>query len=165
MGRNPLPHAVQDAKGYYLKHPKAERKELQVDRPLGPPPAHLDHEHKKVWREISKPLPPGGAKVTDRQMFEALVRGRGQDAERYGQGNRHQSAYYPMLALRSVSYREDEGFHRRGTAQGRDGRVSAQTQAEEAAVRGRTGYRGNLVMPLVSPRCGERPCSILQRAS
>ncbi len=74
MGRNPLPHAIQDAKGTFLKHPEYERKEVKVTRPLGPPPAHLDVEQKKVWRDLSKQIPPGVAKYTDRNMFETLVR-------------------------------------------------------------------------------------------
>lgn len=65
---------MQDAKGYFQEHPSRERKEAIVTRPLGPPPTHLDANHKKIWRELAKQVPPGVAKYSDRLMFENLVR-------------------------------------------------------------------------------------------
>jgi len=74
MGRPLQPSAISEAKGYYLKHKERKPKgEPVVTQPLGGPPKHLLPEEKKIWKEMAKHLPPGVAKVTDRDTFEIMV--------------------------------------------------------------------------------------------
>jgi len=66
-----------DARGSFIANPsreKAREGEPMSDRPLGDPPERLDTEAKTAWVEIADQLPPGVACVSDRQMFEVLVR-------------------------------------------------------------------------------------------
>lgn len=77
MGRNRLPVAVQDAKGYYDEHPERfpEGVEALEDAPpLDVPPARLDEPHRDIWREIVAVLVPGVLKVSDARAFESMVR-------------------------------------------------------------------------------------------
>jgi phage terminase small subunit len=75
MGRIPVPTAILDARGSFLKHPERRRpNEPQEARPLGNAPMCLTPEQKKLWREIARNLPPGVGKISDRYAFEILVR-------------------------------------------------------------------------------------------
>jgi phage terminase small subunit len=77
MGRNRLPTAVQDAKGYFEHNPDRfpEGSEaLEEAAPLDVPPARLDEDHRDIWREIVIVLVPGVLKVSDAWAFESMVR-------------------------------------------------------------------------------------------
>lgn len=77
MSRPRIPTEMLDARGSFIAQPsreKARAGEPITDRPLGDPPERLDADCKAVWVEIADQLAPGVACVSDRQMFEVLVR-------------------------------------------------------------------------------------------
>jgi phage terminase small subunit len=66
-----------DARGSFIANPclaKGREGEPVVDRPLGDPPERLDEQCKAAWVEVAEHLAPGVACVSDRTMFEVLVR-------------------------------------------------------------------------------------------
>lgn len=73
-GPTRIPTAIQDAKGYYLKHPERRPTgEPAVAKPLGTPPKHLSADERKLWKELAKIIPPGVARFSDRASMERLV--------------------------------------------------------------------------------------------
>ncbi|MGA2235032.1 MAG: hypothetical protein ABSG23_06120 [Terriglobales bacterium] len=77
MPKPRVPTVMLEASGSFLAHPSRQKdraNEPVSDRPLGDPPEHLDAQAKAVWVEIADQLPPGVACVSDRIMFEVLVR-------------------------------------------------------------------------------------------
>ena len=77
MGRNRLPIAVQDAKGYFEHNPDRfpEGSEaLEEAAPLEVPPARLSEPERDIWREVAAALVPGVLKVSDARAFESMVR-------------------------------------------------------------------------------------------
>lgn len=76
MARIPSPTALQDAKGYFLKHPERARKnEVKPEGTLPTTaPAGFNAEEKKVWRQFVKNLPHGLATAWDGFMAKTLVR-------------------------------------------------------------------------------------------
>jgi phage terminase small subunit len=74
MGRNMTPTAIQDAKGYFQRHPERKRAAATEDgKPLGSPPKHLSEMEAELWKEMKKDLLPGVAKKSDRHAFETMV--------------------------------------------------------------------------------------------
>ncbi len=73
-GPTRIPTALQDAKGYYLKHPERRPQgEPVVTQPLGNPPKSLSADEKKLWKELARMIPPGVAMFSDRAAMERLV--------------------------------------------------------------------------------------------
>jgi len=77
MSRPRTPTEILDVRGSFIANPaRAHEREHEPtsDRPLGEPPARLSEECKAVWHEVAAQMLPGVCKVSDRQMFEVLVR-------------------------------------------------------------------------------------------
>jgi phage terminase small subunit len=68
MSRPRIPTEMLDARGSFIAQPSREKARA------GDPPERLDGDCKAVWVEIADQLAPGVACVSDRQMFEVLVR-------------------------------------------------------------------------------------------
>jgi phage terminase small subunit len=73
MARPRKPTALLEAKGSFDRDPARRRKDPVTTGELGPAPAHLDIDQKKVWRELSALLPIGVARNADRFSFELIV--------------------------------------------------------------------------------------------
>lgn len=75
MGINPIPSAIQDAKGYYTKHPERKPKgEAKPKIPLSTTaPKDFTPEQKLMWKELMKMLPPGVAFDSDKWALRHLA--------------------------------------------------------------------------------------------
>src|ERR1700686_5010694 len=76
MGLNRTPTAILEARGSFISH--KNRKDARVGEPvvtkkLGSPPKTFTDEHKKLWHEFSKIVPPGVATYADRWAVEIVV--------------------------------------------------------------------------------------------
>lgn len=75
MGINPSPSAIQDAKGYFEKHPERKRpKEPKPTNPLSTTaPKDFNKEQKALWKELMGMLIPGVAFSSDKWAVRHLV--------------------------------------------------------------------------------------------
>lgn len=70
-----VPTAILDAKGSFLKDPQRKRvNEPTSDKPLGPAPARLSDDCKRIWKQLQKECCPGVLLRSDRTAFELLVK-------------------------------------------------------------------------------------------
>jgi phage terminase small subunit len=75
MGRHPLPKAIQDAKGYFEKHPdRARPNEPTPTKPLGNAPKYLSDDQKKLWNEFKGKMLPGVVFDSDSWQVERIVK-------------------------------------------------------------------------------------------
>jgi hypothetical protein len=76
MGLNRTPTAILEARGSFISHKNrrdARAGEPVVTKRLGSPPKTFTDEHKKLWREFAKIVPPGVATYADRWAVEIVV--------------------------------------------------------------------------------------------
>jgi hypothetical protein len=76
MGLNRTPTAILEARGSFINHKNrkdARAGEPVVTKKLGGPPKSFTDEHKKLWREFAKIVPPGVATYADRWAVEIVV--------------------------------------------------------------------------------------------
>lgn len=77
MGRNRIPTAIQDTKGYFLEHPERfpEGSEALENAPaLVGPPERIIEPLRSLWLEVAANLVPGVLKVSDAFAFETMLK-------------------------------------------------------------------------------------------
>jgi len=71
-----VPTAIIKARGGFLRHPERARARANEPQPtgeLGPPPRHLANNEREAWVYISRIIPPGVAKNSDRIAMEEIA--------------------------------------------------------------------------------------------